>query len=133
MLLKKLFGQKPKVSGLVENYDKRDWYIARTKPWSWLNEREIYVAAKVGDRPKMITFDFWSQEIYLDANGQITVRELVEVAKQQYVDSNMQIPVELEKIIIDSLESLVYELKIVEFSKSPINLLPGIENPMSVE
>jgi len=89
MLLKKLFGQKSKVSGLVENYDKRDWYIARIKPWGWLNEREIYVAAKVGDRPKMITFNFWSQEIYLDANGQITVRELVEVAKQQYVDSNI--------------------------------------------
>ena len=130
-MLKKIFGHKNKDSVFIESYPNRDKYFARTKPWDWLNEKEIYVAGKVDGKPKMITFEFWPQEIYLDANGKITVRQLIDVAKQQYLDSNMSIPKELDKIIIECLDSLVHELKIVEFSDNKINLRPEIEKPMS--
>lgn len=114
----------------MDGYDKRNLYIARTRPWGWLNEKAIYVVNGIGDSPGMITFDFWSQEIYLDANGQITVENLIEISKKQYLDSNMSIPDGIEKVLIETLESLVYELKIVEFSISPITLQPEIDSPI---
>ena len=130
-MLKKIFGFKTTDPDFIESYSNRDKYFARTKPWDWLNEKQIYVSDKVDGKPKMITFEFWPQEIYLDATGQITVRQLIEVAKQQYLDSNMRIPRNLDKIIIECLDSLVHELKIVEFSDNKITLRPEIEKPMS--
>lgn len=118
-------------SEFIDSYPNRDKYIARTKPWDWLNENEIYVADKVDGKPKMITFDFWPHEIYLDATGQITVQQLIAQAKQQYIDSNMSIPDKIDVEIIESLESLVFNLKIVEFSDSKVNLAPEIEKPIS--
>lgn len=128
---KKIFGYKSTDSDFIDNYPNRDKYIVRIKPWGWLNEKEIYVADKVDGKPKMITFDFWSQEIFLDANGQITVRQLIHTARQQFIDSKMSIPDNIEKELTEALDSLVSNLKIVEFSETKVNLRPELEKPMS--
>ena len=130
-MFKKLFGHKSADSEFINSYPNRDKYIVRTKSWDWLNEKEIVVTARVNDKLTMLTFEFWPQEIFLDANGQITVRDLIKIAKQQYIESNMSIPDNLDKELIEALESLIHEFKIVEFSEKKVTLLPGIEKPMS--
>jgi hypothetical protein len=115
----------------LNSYKNRDKYFVRTKPWDWLNEKEIYLPMTIGEKPTMITLDFWSQEIYLDATGQITVAELVDLACKQYTDSNMDIPEELDKALIESLESLVNELHIVDFTDGRKQLPDEIELPIS--
>lgn len=65
--------------------------------------------------------EFGAQEIFLNATGQISVMEMVKIAQQMYVDSKMQIPDELDSIIIDELEGMVSEIAIIEYKDSKLN------------
>lgn len=115
----------------IKAYVNKDKYFVRTKSWDWLNEKQIYVANVLNNKPTMITMEPWPQEIFLDADGQITVSEMVELASKMYLDSNMPIPPNLDQIIIDELESLVFELSIIELKDTPTTLPPNLLNPMS--
>lgn len=133
-MFKKFFKKKntDKVRFLImESSPLKDKYFIRIKPWDWLNKEQIYVASKIEDKPTMITMDFWAQEIYLDADGQITVSELLEIAAKQYIDAKMAIPDNLDLILISELESLVNELKIVEFTDVKTTIPLNISLPMS--
>ncbi len=132
-MLKKLFQNRNSADSkeFICSYDNRDKYFIRTKPWDWLNEKEIYVTDKVDGSPKMLTFGFWSQEIYLDANGQITVTELINLVRKQYNDSNLTPPPNWDKDIIEALESLVFSLKIVDFKDAKTKLTKELELPLS--
>lgn len=79
----------------------------------------------------MVTMDFWPQEIFLDAEGQITVFELLDLAIQQYVDSDMEVPKNLDIILIDSLNELANELGVIEFVNSKTTLEYKLAVPMS--
>jgi len=115
----------------LESSPLKDKYFIRTKPWDWLNKEQIYVASKIEGKPTMITMEFWPQEIYLNADGQITVSELLQIAKKQYLDANMFIPDGLDSILISALESLVNELEIVEFRDVKTTLPSNIFLPIS--
>ena len=132
-MFKKIFKNKTDLNqhSFLTNYANRDKYFVRIKPWDWLNEKEIYVTDKVDGKPKMITFGFWSQEIYLDSNGQITVSELIDLTCKQYADSNLKVPVNIDKDIIEALESLVNNLKIVEFKNNKTPLPKEVDLPIS--
>lgn len=116
---------------IMESSPLKDKYFIRIRPWDWLNKEQIYVASKIEGKPTMITMDFWAQEIYLDADGQITVSELLEIAAKQYIDAKMAIPDNLDLILISELESLVNELKIVEFTDVKTTIPLNISLPMS--
>jgi glutaredoxin-related protein len=122
---------KKQLPKFLAAYPKRDKYFVRLKPWDWLSEKEIYIPMKVNNKPSMVTYDFWSQEIYLDATGQITVTELVEIATNQYKDSEMDIPENLDKILINILESLVNDVKVIEFRDSKTALDKKVDKPIS--
>jgi hypothetical protein len=117
--------------GITDCYANLHKYFVRLRPWDWLNEKEIYVIDKVDGKPKLITFEFWAQEIYLDATGQVTVREFLDIARKQYRDSNMAVPAGIEKELVSILENLAYELKIIEFKDEKVQLQRTIELPLS--
>ena len=71
---KKIVPEIPK-SELIEQSPFKNKYLVRLKPWDWLTKTEIYIMSKRDKKPAMITMDPWPQEIYLSANGQITVSE----------------------------------------------------------
>src|SRR5688572_9039134 len=119
------------VLNFIKDYPNRHKYFIRTKPWDWLNAKEIYLPTKVDGKPTMIMLDFWSQEVFLDASGQITVEGLVELTCRQYKESNMDIPEGLDKMLIETLESLVFELKVVEFLEVQKELSLELEKPIS--
>ncbi|MBB6498313.1 hypothetical protein [Pedobacter cryoconitis] len=109
----------------------KDKYFIRVKPWDWLNKKEIYVASKLNDRPTMITMDFWPQEIYLSADGQITVSEFIHIAAKKFIDNNHPAPEHLDAELIEQLEALVNEMKIVELKVARTDLNPIVVLPMS--
>jgi hypothetical protein len=115
----------------IGEYVNKDKFFVRTKPWDWLDKKQIYVASILNGKPTMITMEFWPQEIFLDAEGQITVSELLELASKQYIDSNMDVPKNLDVVLIDSLNSLANELEIIEFVDSKITLEYKLAVPMS--
>lgn len=115
----------------LPTYSNKDKYFVRLKPWDWLNSKQIFVASKIDDKPAMITMDFWPQEIYLDADGQLTVSELINLAVKQYQDSKMEIPENLDKFIIEELERLVNESELVEFRDEKTILSVELALPMS--
>ena len=114
-MFKKLFGKKVILPQLdyLSNYVNKDKFFVRIAPWDWLNKKEIYVASKIDDKPAMITMDFRPQEIFLDANGQITVTELINIACEQFIKSNIEIPKNVDEYLIDELEKLVNHSKLL--------------------
>lgn len=132
-MFKKLFGKKvisPQLDYL-STYVNKDKFFVRIAPWDWLNKKEIYVAFKIDDKPAMITMDFWPQEIFLDANGQITVAELISIACEQFIKSNIEIPKNVDEYLINELEKLVNKLQIVEFRDNKEALTEKVDIPMS--
>lgn len=132
-MLKKLFGKKVILPQLhyLSNYVNKDKFFVRTAPWDWLNKKEIYIASKIDDKPAMITMDFWPQEIFLDANGQITVAELINIACEQFIKSSIEIPQNVDEYLINELEKLVSKLQIVEFRDNKEELGERVDTPMS--
>ncbi|WP_316836305.1 hypothetical protein [Pedobacter nutrimenti] len=109
----------------------KDKYFVRTKPWDWLKEEEIYVVSKLDGRPTRIIMDFWPHEIYLFADGQITVSELIHIAARRFIIGREPVPEDLDAALLDSLEGLVNELKIVELKDIQTDLPLNIELPIS--
>lgn len=115
----------------IEKSVYRDKYFARTKPWDWLNELQIYVVSTIKDQPAMITMDYWPQQIFQHANGQITVAELMTVLANQYVDSNMKVPKDFDKGVLEMLDELVNDLKVVEYCDQKTDLPKELALPQS--
>jgi len=133
-MLKKLFGTKTKTHDefpYLQTYENKDKYFVRTATWDWLNKKEIYVVKKQDNQLSTHTMDFWLQEIFLDANGQITVAELIEIACKQFRDSNMKVPANVDEYLIGELDRLVNELNIVEFKDQKTELPDLFNQPMS--
>ncbi|MDA3616031.1 hypothetical protein [Polluticaenibacter yanchengensis] len=59
----------------------------------------MYVVNVPNNKPTIITMELGTQEIFLNATGQISVLEMMKIAQQMYVDSKMQIPDALHRII----------------------------------
>lgn len=109
----------------------KDKYFVRTKPWDWLKEEEIYVVSKLDGRPTRIIMDFWPHEIYLFADGQITVSELIHIVARRFIVGSEPVPEDLDAALLGSMEGLVNELKIVELKDIRTALPLNIELPIS--
>jgi len=128
----KRFRKSPEIpkSELIEQLSIKDKYLVRTKPWDWLTKNEIYIMSKRDGQPAMITMDPWPQEIYLHANGQITVANFYDLMCKRYLDSRTAIPELLARTIIDEITSLLAE-QLLE-CKDEITLLSSdLANPAS--
>lgn len=112
-------------------YPNKDKYFVRTKPWGWLNQKEIYVMSKLDGKPTMITMDFWAQEIFLDADGQTTVAELINMACNQYLKSKIPIPDKLDFVLIQELEHMITQLEMIELRDRETKLPLNIKLPLS--
>lgn len=129
------FSRKKKVPDFqqIKTYPNREKYFARIKRWTWLDEERIYVMSKTeSGQVRMITLDFWPQEIYLDATGDVMIKDFLNVLVKQYQDSDMQVPDELDLMMIENLEILKDEGLIV-FSDDPIAVEEEILNPTEIE
>lgn len=133
-MFKNLFNKK-KVSmpvfPVLESSTLKDKFFVRTKPWDWLTQKEIYVAAKLNDKPTMITMEFWPQQVYLFADGQITVSEFVHASANRFIVTNDPVPELLDAALIEQLEILVNEMEIVELRDVKTDLAPNIQLPLS--
>ncbi len=74
--------------------------------------------------------EYWHQEMFLDANGQITIADYLNVLIKQFQDSKMEIPNDLDKFMTETLWSLKTDLNAIEFSDSPIELMDEFKNPV---
>ncbi len=116
----------------IKSYPHKDKYFSRTKKWDWLNSEQINLFEKDDEgKVKMTTMDFWSQEMFLDANGQITIEEYLNVLIKQFQDSKMKIPTDLDEFMTETLWSLKTELSAIEFTDSPIEVKAEFKNPMT--
>lgn len=115
----------------IKSYSDKEKYFVRIKKWNWLNSEQISLLEKGSDgKIKMITMDYWPQEMFLDADGQKTITEYLSVLIKQFNDSKMDIPSDLDKFMIDTLLSLKTDLNAIEFSDSPIEIETKFKNPI---
>lgn len=116
----------------IETYPKKDMYFSRNKKWNWLNGKKIFLADKDSDgKTKMISLDYWFQEMFLDADGQKTISEYLKVLINQFQESNMKIPSDLDQFMIETLESLNVDLNAIKFTSFPGELDIEFDKPMS--
>lgn len=104
----------------------KDQYFYRTEKWDWLSNDMIHVYDST--RPRMITMDPWPQEVYLDAIGNVTVREYIRDFFNRYPEG--QAPEGLKENIIEVLTGLAVEESLVKFSDVPVTLEESILKPL---
>ena len=117
---------------IIKNYSKKDLYFSRSKKWDWLNDKQIFLADNDSyGKIKMVTLDFWSQEMFLDANGQKTVTEYLTVLMNQFQKNKMEIPTDLDAFMIETLESLNIDLNAIQFSDFPLKIAAEFDNSLT--
>ncbi len=115
----------------IDGYQNKDKYFIRTAKWDWLNKEQINVIQKIDGKIKMMTMDYWYQEIFLDADGQKTIKENLDNMVKQFIDSKMEIPSELDEMLIEILDELENELKIVQLVDQKTELKMEFKLPLS--
>ncbi|WP_282075349.1 hypothetical protein [Maribacter aquivivus] len=116
----------------IKSYPHKDKYFSRIKKWDWLNAEQINLFEKdQTGKIKIITMDYWSQEMFLDADGKITIQEYLNVLVKQFQDSKMKIPKDLDEFMIETLWSLKTDLSAIEFTNSPIEINSEFKNPIT--
>lgn len=113
----------------LESSKIKNRYFYRTEKWDWLTKEHIHVLDSKS--PRIITMDPWPQKIFLEALGQQTISDYVYNVAQEYPKN--KIPEELDDVILEMIESLLSEEKIISLSDKPVNLKPEILNPINEE
>lgn len=113
----------------LESSDLKNKYFRRTAKWDWLTKEMIQVFDH--QNPRVITMDPWPQKIYLEALGELTVREYIENVAHQYPRN--QVPHGLDETILEMLESLIHEEGIIAISDEPIAIEQSLRNPQTEE
>ncbi|SFM86156.1 hypothetical protein SAMN05428949_1081 [Chitinophaga sp. YR627] len=124
------FRKKPKsdTSSLdaLAIYVNKDKYFVRVAHFMEMNYYQSTITVTDPHGPRMITMDPWPETIFLNANGKLTVREYIEETARAY---NGNVPALLDKCIIEELEKLVFELRIIELTDVPNAIRPEFEKP----
>jgi hypothetical protein len=113
----------------LDTSEYKTLYFHRTEEWDWHTSEMIKVIDS--KNPRVITMDPWPQKIFLEALGHVTVQDYVHTVAKEYPKGN--VPEDLDVIILQMLEDLVYGEKVVSFSEIPVTLEPSILNPSTEE
>jgi hypothetical protein len=106
----------------------KDQYFYRTEKWDWLDEKMIHLFDST--RPRMVTMDPWSQEIFLDAVGNVTVEKYILDFSSRYPKGQAPNAKELKQTVIEILTGLAVEEHFVKFSDAPVTLEESILKPL---
>jgi len=113
----------------LESSEIKNKYFHRTEKWDWLSKEMIHVFDSKS--PRMITMDPWPQKIFLEALGKLTVRQYIDKVSKEYPKN--QAPEELDEVILEMLDSLINNEKIIALSEEPISIEKSILNPLTEE
>lgn len=94
----------------------KDKYFYRLMPFSKLNDGAV--VAYDPNAPRIITFDPWPQQIFLNATGLVTVHEFLNTMAGLY---NGRVPELLDRTIIDETERMV-KCNYIAFSDEQVTL-----------
>ncbi|NOU58510.1 hypothetical protein [Marinifilum caeruleilacunae] len=111
----------------LKSYPNKDLYFVRTLQWDWLNEEMIHLFDNKS--PRVITMDKWPQQIYLDADGQKTIKEYIIWMANQYASG--QIPPTLDKEMISLIENLVADGELIKMVNEKSKLPYYLDEPKS--
>ncbi|WP_269236822.1 hypothetical protein [Flavobacterium flavigenum] len=116
---------------LLSHISDKEKYFVRIKKWNWLNAEQISLFEKDSEgKIKMTTLDYWCQEMFLDADGQKTISEYLSILIKQFRDSKMEIPIDLDKFMVETLLSLKTDLSAIEFMDSPSEIESEYKSPI---
>jgi hypothetical protein len=83
--------QKPEFN-FIDKYASKDMYFYKIKPWGMLDQETIFIGDKDDSgKIKMITLDYWPQEMFLDATREIEICDYLNVLVKQFQDSKMAV------------------------------------------
>ncbi|TYA74030.1 hypothetical protein [Seonamhaeicola marinus] len=117
-----LFKRKPQELPKFEEIRTSEFgnkYFGRAKPWDWLNEEMIHVFDP--STAKWITMDPWFQQIYLAAEGKMTLLEFaINIAKMY--SKRQGIPEGLDTMLLAYFRQLHNDMKLLKLSLQPFEL-----------
>lgn len=107
------------------NHNLKNKYFFRKMRFYYLND-EVGIVAMDDKSPRLITFDPWPQQIFLNATGKITIYDfLIEMASLY----RGTIPERLDKTIIEEVERLIKE-EVIAISDEPNKIDPEYLTPI---
>ena len=101
----------------------KDKYFYRLMPFSKLDGDHIVAYDPYA--PRVITFDPWPEQIFINATGSITVHQFLDTTAKMY---GSRVPELLDKVIIDEVERMV-ERNYIALSDEPVELDPQLLFP----
>lgn len=101
----------------------KDKFFQRIAKWYWLNKELIVVMDPKSQR--LITMDPWPQLVFLDADGQKTIKDFILITAKKY----KKIPDELDEVILFQINQLIKE-GIIELSDTKIQLDKEFSSPI---
>ncbi len=115
----------------IKSYEFKDKYFSRIKKWTWIKQDQISLMEKdENGKIKMTTMEYWFQEMFLDADGQKTIAEYLNVLIEQFQKSKMDIPADLDVFMTETLWSLKTDLNAIDFTDRQVELEPEFKNPI---
>lgn len=126
---KKAKPDAPSFSELA-SYANSDKYFVRVAQFREFDFEGCTIVVIDPNGPRLITMDPWPEAVFLNATGTHTVKEYIEATAKKY-DGN--VPPGLDSYMINELEKLVYELRIVAFTDTPNALEPQYEKPIPAD
>jgi len=115
----------------IKSYSHKDKYFSRIKKWNWLDSEKISLIEKDDNgKVKMTSMDHWSQEMFLDSDGQTTIEDYLNILIKKFQDSKMEIPSDLDVFMTETLWSLKTDLNAIEFTDTPTELNLEFKNPI---
>jgi hypothetical protein len=86
---------------LIRNFHKKKYYFIRIAEWGWLDPENIFI--KDHRKSRLVTPTAWERNIFLSANGEMTIEAFVYYTASLYKEN---IPETLEQAIIFELLNL---------------------------
>ena len=97
----------------------RNQYFHRIARYHWMDEQEQAIAVMHPVDAKLITMDDWPQIVFLDAVGDITVKEYTFALAKRF--PRREVTSDFDKNILYQIEQLT-DLGIVALSDTPVQL-----------
>lgn len=111
----------------LASYPNKDKYFVRVARFMEIDYYQCTITVIDPHGPRMITMDPWPESIFLNATGQRTVKQYIEDTAKDYKGN---IPAKLDSYIINELENLVFNYRIIELTDVPNALEPKFEKPI---
>ncbi len=122
--------RKPHSFPVLEASGIKDRYLHRTSRFMRVG-KELKVLNS-DHNPSVIPMTPWEEHVFMRAVGDMTVSQMIRDIEAQY-KASQKVPENLDKVLLDLLEVLIKDRRIIELSETPVTLPYYLSMPIHLQ